>query len=836
MEILPNTLSIYVNTRIRGNSKIKYSPGMSVKGDRSEQVFFNPVIKLDSSVVNTIPSGLPQSEKMTQFFSQSQFNSLIQRTLGQGLQPRRTLRDAKITGVINNNIRITLDTLFRSGNAFYLDGRRYTIYSYEWEGGDWKVESLASGKMKRALDSYTTKISRNAFYPSGYIQGRPGYPQGYPQGYPGRPGYLQGYPVNQAYPTTMDYPQTGYTPMGYKGHPGSGYSGYGNYPSPFSIPITYAEPINIDKEDLHGNIDPNLSKLERAAINSGVGSVLSPKTQDKVPAPEKKEKENAKDKKTPARPKSAPSANSNTIIPEPKTQLSREFLSYFQEGVKKGFISTSMTKEYMETINSWTIKPNSARGDCFFESLRDILNGYNASSRTPIIVAPYCDNNNKYSVSSLRSALVDYVRDHPDFSKEWYDNLTNEIIAIKPSKKGTRISSEYRYATDKNNEILPLNEILANMRLSATPKERMKGEKVFASGQDYFWGDFMTMQIFESIFLIKIVCIDTQGITKLGNGQQVEYVDKTSGTKKVGTINRDNFGLYIENDDYEIARPPTNEITEKNRYSIYCLNSFDNIPRNLTRFAFILWSGSNHFEALYQKLPRGDKYIYSAVEIPSYIKYMIFENCYKIIPEHLNPEETSYGQIDVLSPYLRGIMSIYNSKRENGAKSLQYSNKRLINGGDASSESAGDEATGESAGDEATGEELGEEAQIQPVSNPPEKEENEEKEEKPLNSRPVTSSIRYSYGYNPNLTYYIIIDLELYPGDHIPLETKASLACQIRYEKIRQSYAEMFGLVYQPNELLVPEEHYNKSLSTNSKNKTKKSDDNSRKNITRKRW
>jgi hypothetical protein len=54
------------------------------------------------------------------------------------------------------------------------------------------------------------------------------------------------------------------------------------------------------------------------------------------------------------------------------------------------------------------------------------------------------------------------------------------------------------------------------------------------------------------------------------------------------------------------------------------------------------------------------------------------------------------------------------------------------------------------------------------------------------------------------LSYYVIIDLELYPGkDGIPLAQKAVLACQSRYEKIRQAWAKLFGLVYRPNELYV---------------------------------
>ena len=55
------------------------------------------------------------------------------------------------------------------------------------------------------------------------------------------------------------------------------------------------------------------------------------------------------------------------------------------------------------------------------------------------------------------------------------------------------------------------------------------------------------------------------------------------------------------------------------------------------------------------------------------------------------------------------------------------------------------------------------------------------------------------YG-DSKLSYYVVIDLELYPGNSIPIGEKAVLGCQTRYEKIRQAYAQLFGIQYQPNE------------------------------------
>jgi hypothetical protein len=77
----------------------------------------------------------------------------------------------------------------------------------------------------------------------------------------------------------------------------------------------------------------------------------------------------------------------------------------------------------------------------------------------------------------------------------------------------------------------------------------------------------------------------------------------------------------------------------------------------------------------------------------------------------------------------------------------------------------------------------------------------------PIDSRYVSSNrgnSAFSSNRDSRLSYYVIIDLELYPGkDGIPMAQKAVLACQNRYEKIRQAWAKLFGLVYRPNELYV---------------------------------
>ena len=114
------------------------------------------------------------------------------------------------------------------------------------------------------------------------------------------------------------------------------------------------------------------------------------------------------------------------------------------------------------------------------------------------------------------------------------------------------------------------------------------------------------------------------------------------------------------------------------------------------------------------------------------------------------------------------------------------------------------------------------------------------------NSNAVPKSSYFNI-YNSNqytadeskLSYYVIIDLELYPGkDGIPLSQKAVLGCQIKYEKMRQAYANLFGIEYRPNEFIPSTAKKYKKEDDKNKQKTRKNYGNSfeRNNYTRREY
>ena len=157
-----DTLTILIRTRIRGYPTILYTPSMSVPNMKSNNVYFNPVIKLNSSTTSTIPRGYPPSERMSQFFYKNTFNSLLNRTLATSMQPKRSLETAVNEKIIENNIRIILNELFRPNNKFYIKGKTYTIYDYNWINGDWQIDTKSFERNLMSF-SYGTGLASSLY-------------------------------------------------------------------------------------------------------------------------------------------------------------------------------------------------------------------------------------------------------------------------------------------------------------------------------------------------------------------------------------------------------------------------------------------------------------------------------------------------------------------------------------------------------------------------------------------------------------------------------------------------------------------------------------------------
>jgi hypothetical protein len=151
----PNNLIIYIKTRIPNFYKMRYEPDMTVTSSKSHTVFFDSSIKYYTNPIKYLPRGAPPNAVFTQFFEAGQFDTMINRILSdfRYMQKPKSLEESKNSGQIDNNIRITLQTLFAPNNLFYINKRPYTIVGMNWKENNWDIDT-------KPLDKLVTPYSR----------------------------------------------------------------------------------------------------------------------------------------------------------------------------------------------------------------------------------------------------------------------------------------------------------------------------------------------------------------------------------------------------------------------------------------------------------------------------------------------------------------------------------------------------------------------------------------------------------------------------------------------------------------------------------------------------
>ena len=166
---IPDTLIIYVKTRIPNFYKFTYKPNMTLPESEYKYIYFNPLIKLDRKIVLNPPSYLSPNTRYTQFFNKNEFNSLNNRILSNfsTMQKEKTLEQATNENIINNNITITLEALFGNNSKIYLNNIPYTIIQFNNNNTDWElnikpIEEIVEKEIKNYVPYKYTHLS-NAF-------------------------------------------------------------------------------------------------------------------------------------------------------------------------------------------------------------------------------------------------------------------------------------------------------------------------------------------------------------------------------------------------------------------------------------------------------------------------------------------------------------------------------------------------------------------------------------------------------------------------------------------------------------------------------------------------
>jgi hypothetical protein len=157
----PNSLIIYIKTRIPNFYKSTYEPYMTVPKSKSHTVYLDPLIKYYERPINNIPKNAPKDTLYSQFFEATEFDTMINRILSTYMQKSYTLEEAYDKQLIDNNIQITLNTLFKNNNIFYINNKPYTIVGSNWNAADWKIAKKPFDKLISQFSYLTPEQLKN---------------------------------------------------------------------------------------------------------------------------------------------------------------------------------------------------------------------------------------------------------------------------------------------------------------------------------------------------------------------------------------------------------------------------------------------------------------------------------------------------------------------------------------------------------------------------------------------------------------------------------------------------------------------------------------------------
>lgn len=125
---IPNILIIDIKTKIPDHFSIRYKPSMTLPKENGRYVYFDPLVIYNQNAVIA-----------EEFFDKNKFETMMNRILSGffTMQPKRMSLD---NGIIENNIWVTLSSLFGASNLFYIENKPYTIIDFKWDK-KWTTET-----------------------------------------------------------------------------------------------------------------------------------------------------------------------------------------------------------------------------------------------------------------------------------------------------------------------------------------------------------------------------------------------------------------------------------------------------------------------------------------------------------------------------------------------------------------------------------------------------------------------------------------------------------------------------------------------------------------------
>ncbi len=873
---IPNTLTIFINTRIPGYQKLKFKPSMAIPTNMSETVYFDPLVKISRGSVSNVPEdanpGKYDDLAKSQFFDKGMFQTLVNRNLssifnsnkiGRSTDPDSAkIEKAKEAGIIDNNINVILSTLFRPNSVIYIGKKPYTIYSYHWDKGDWKINTKMLSPFTQPTSIYNRGQTINVFAgpASNYSTGRyqlaqselkqlstkategdnfdpdkykrapaglletgsasPALLPPAPPAVPSAPLLLEAPPaVAVAKPLLLGAPPAAAKPLLLGAPPAAAAKPLLLDAPAAAKPLLIGAPPSSSSSSV--TLEPKSIEPGSASSSTALATVPTAAT---IPTATLVKEDSAKvgggESDTEAEVKQGSTGEQSKSIRKYFRQyrgLSKAVYKYLPTLEIKKIINPELVEEngkplinyelpdriFNTNIEELRVFPTIPNGNCFFEAVATALNDYHN----------YVPGSPQYlNQEDIRKGVQNYFIQNKDklkslleFANGVKNNMNSELEKYRKEIPilDSSVEKNRLYPIEINKIFNNRNVLFIQKPTSTTtgftiPPDEDEALKFISSPN--FWADDSIYPIIQEIYALKIITVLREAPVGVGK-------DKIS-----------NYSLPFPN----LLRNEPGDTSDINN------NSFD-------KYVFLLFSSSNHYDLItfYNRTQQGELLRMSAlpripenqlpeypeIEPPLYILLFIYGHFYQF----LSDEDKS--RVVLFENEMKNIETAYkefkttpisNEKEEtNKTMVIQKFNELFYQGvpkGDTTKTISSPIKESELEPGTATG--VVEPGETEPgatgtgvatgtTPGAPGATPTPSPTTKPtgLASGTKTNSMTTAFFGDSNLGFYIVVDLELYPGTSIPINKKFSIACDIQKEKIKESLAELRGKVYAPTPL-----------------------------------
>jgi hypothetical protein len=855
---IPNTLTIFINTRIPGYQKLKFKPSMAIPTSTSETVYFDPLVKISRGSVSNVPEdanpGKYDNLAKSQFFDKGMFQTLVNRNLSSTFNlifnptkiglPTDTdsakIEKAKESGIIDNNINVILRTLFRPNSVIYIGKKPYTIYSYHWDKGDWKINTKMLSPFTPPTSIYNRGQTINVFAgpTSNYSAGR--YQQAQtelkqlsnkategdnfdPDKYKRAPaGLLE--TGSASSPLLPPAPPVPSAPLLLDAPPE-----VVNFWNFFENFFSRAKPLRLGAPPAAKKKPLLLLGGEPLSSSSSSSSSVDLETVPKeatiptaILVKEDSSKVGGGESDTEAEVKQGFTGEQSKSIRKyfrRYRDLSKAVYKYLPRLEIKKIINPELREEpgkplinyelpdriFNANIEELRVVQTIANGNCFFEAVARALNDYhNYDESSP----------GYFNQEDIRKEVRKYFLYNKDklkillkFANDVKDNMNAELYKYREKHPILDVSVE------KNLYFIEINKIFnnANVLFIQKPTSTTSGFTVPPNEEEAlkfilspnFWADDSIYPIIQQIYGLKIITVLRD--VPVGVGK-----DKMS-----------NYSLPYPN-------LLTNEPSDTSK--------LDN--NNFDKYIFLLFSSSNHYDlitfynrtekgrtlrmSVFPRIPENQLPENPETEPPLYILLFIYGHFYQFLSDEDKSRvvlfQNEMKNIEIAYKEFKTTPSSDEKEEINKTTVIQKFNELFSRGipKDGTTKSVSSPTTESGTGTGTTG-------TTEPGATPTP---TTTTGTTGLASGTRTNSMTTAFFGDSNLGFYIVVDLELYPGTSIPINKKFSIACDIQKEKIKESFAELRGKVYAPtplNELYSnsPQMNQFKPVDTSSKKSTR---------------